>query len=115
MIIGVSIPYEFLDPLYGIKNEDGFRKYVDEWESDIVDILGPAFDRFPEGPPHFKFYMIPPAAGPDTEIIFELAKHFDAVVQSIDAYIGLGALLDRVAETTRITTKRNSGTLPTIS
>ncbi|MGN6484607.1 MAG: hypothetical protein ACTHMX_09395, partial [Thermomicrobiales bacterium] len=39
------------------------------------------------------YYLVPPAAGPYSDFIFTLARDFNSVVNSLDAYISLGSVL----------------------
>lgn len=93
------IPRRYLDPLYGVRpeNQPDFDRYLREWQSDVVELLGPHFDGFPSGPPKPSYYLIPPAAGPDTDFIFAILQNADHLIQQMDAYIGLGSALISLA------------------
>jgi hypothetical protein len=70
-----------------------FEAYITQWQHDVAEFLGPQFETPQESPPPFNFYLKPPASGPHTDFIFTLAENIDAVIQSIDAYLGTGQAL----------------------
>lgn len=103
--IMAPIPVRYFDPLDGLVNgvtdPEGFERYIQEWQADIVEILGPAFDEFPLGPPRFSYYPTLPAAGPYTDIIFTLVENAHTFIQSFEAYLAIGSALIELAKRRR--------------
>lgn len=91
------VPSRYLDPLSGVHDEPGFYDYVQTFQDDIIEILGPSTVDDPAGRPRASYYLIPPAAGPYTDFILLIADNINTVVQSIDAYVWIGEALIQLA------------------
>lgn len=86
------IPKMHFDPLLDRRDPE-FFSYLAEYERDIREAIeSSGLDGFSkELKP--SYYLVPPAAGPYSDFIFTLARDFNSVVDSIDAYVSLGSVL----------------------
>jgi hypothetical protein len=85
------IPDHYIDPLTGLTDPQGFALYLGQFQADLLAHVPPQFLATPTGAPAAHYYLRPPAAGPDLDFIIQLAQNFNAVVETLDAYLGLGA------------------------
>lgn len=74
------IPDQFINQLEGVTNKERFAAYVGQFQADLLATIPPQFIQTPDGQPRVSYYLRPPAAGPYFDVIFQLAKDFNAVV-----------------------------------
>lgn len=93
LVFARRLPDPFLDGLYGVRpnKTDEAAAYLAEFESDIQEIFGGLVPLGTEISP--KYYQVPPDAGPDTDFIFTLFANVDSVIQTLETYLSLGAML----------------------
>jgi hypothetical protein len=90
------VPRPYLDGLYGILPSAEAEDYLTTFTKDIRDTFSELVPLDSEFRP--TFYQVPPAAGPDTDFIFTLASNFDSVIQTLETYLSLGAMLVKFFE-----------------
>ncbi len=83
-----AVPKPYLDGLYGIRESDAARTYMETFAEDIHAMFGEYLDTSRRVRP--RTYQVPPDAGPDTDFIFTILENFDAVVQTLETYLSLG-------------------------
>lgn len=85
------IPRPYLHGLYGIQSSHEANEYIATFENDIREVFGDILPRNSRIVP--RFYQVPPDAGPETDFIFTLAENLNSIVQTIETYLSLGAML----------------------
>jgi hypothetical protein len=97
LAIVVHIPDRFTSsPAKGVSDADAFDAYVRQWQEDIANLVLPHLPRV-DRVPEFAYYPAHPDSGPYRDFILAIAQGMDAIVQTLDAYIGLGSALIALA------------------
>jgi hypothetical protein len=85
------VPRPYHHGLYGMRPSKEADDYLATFEKDIRETFGNLVPFSNELRP--RFYQVPPDAGPDTDFIFTLAANVDSVIQTLETYLSLGAML----------------------
>lgn len=86
-----QVPRPYLHGELGMRPSKEADDYLATFEKDIRETFGKLMPPSTELRP--RFYQVPPDAGPDTDFIFTIASNIDTVVQTLETYLSLGAML----------------------